>query len=79
MNLGIGMPESVSAVAAEEGFADEITLSVECGIYGGVPMGGLKICSAHNPDCIISHVSTFDIMDACLFTDAPMGMKLEDK
>lgn len=63
MNLGIGMPESVSAVAAEEGFADEITLSVECGIYGGVPMGGLKICSAHNPDCIISHVSTFDIYD----------------
>lgn len=63
MNLGIGMPESVSAVAAEEGFSDEITLSVECGIYGGVPLGGLRICSAHNPDCIISHVSTFDIYD----------------
>lgn len=63
MNLGIGMPESVSAVAAEEGFSGEITLSVECGIYGGVPMGGLQICSAHNPDCIISHVSTFDIYD----------------
>lgn len=26
-------------------------------------MGGLQICSAHNPDCIISHVSTFDIYD----------------
>lgn len=63
MNLGIGMPESVSAMAAEEGFSGEITLSVECGIYGGVPMGGLQICSAHNPDCIISHVSTFDIYD----------------
>lgn len=63
MNLGIGMPESVSAVAAEEGFSDQITLSVECGIYGGVPLGGLRICSAHNPDCIISHVNTFDIYD----------------
>lgn len=63
VNLGIGMPESVSAVAAEEGFADQLTFSVECGIFGGVPQGGLRICCDHNPDAIISHVATFDIYD----------------
>ena len=63
VNLGIGMPESVSAVAAEEGFADKLTFSVECGIFGGVPQGGLRICCDHNPDAIISHVATFDIYD----------------
>ena len=63
VNLGIGMPESVAGVAAEEGFADTLTMSVECGIFGGVPMSGMKICSAHNPECIISQVSTFDMYD----------------
>lgn len=63
VNLGIGMPEAVSAVAAEEGFSGDITLSIECGIFGGVPLGGLRICSAHNPDAILSHVNTFDIYD----------------
>jgi propionate CoA-transferase len=63
VNLGIGVPESVSAVAAEEGFSDQLTFSVECGIFGGVPQGGLRICCDHNPDAIISHVNTFDIYD----------------
>ncbi|MDR1386997.1 MAG: malonate decarboxylase subunit alpha [Propionibacteriaceae bacterium] len=63
VNLGIGIAESVSAVAAEEGLSDDIAMSVEAGIYGGVPLGGLRICSAHNPECIISQVATFDLYD----------------
>ena len=63
VNLGIGVPETVSAVAAEEGVSDQLTFSVECGIFGGVPLGGLQICCDHNPDAIISHVNTFDIYD----------------
>ncbi|MDR0365841.1 MAG: hypothetical protein LBH68_03295 [Bifidobacteriaceae bacterium] len=63
VNLGIGIAESVSDVAAEEGVSDKISMSIEAGIYGGVPLGGLRICSAHNPECIISHVATFDIYD----------------
>ena len=63
MNLGIGIPMTVSAVAAEEGVFSDITMSVEAGIFGGVPLGGLRITCCHNPDCIISHVSTFDIYD----------------
>ncbi|MDR1513809.1 MAG: hypothetical protein LBS56_10090, partial [Propionibacteriaceae bacterium] len=63
VNLGIGIPESVSDVAAEEGVAGSLQMSIEAGIYGGVPMGGLRICCALNPECIISHVATFDIYD----------------
>ena len=63
VNLGIGMPEMVSDVAAEEGFSGDITLSIEAGIFGGVPLGGMRICNAINPDAIVSHINTFDIYD----------------
>ncbi|HEX3141857.1 MAG TPA: malonate decarboxylase subunit alpha, partial [Rhizobacter sp.] len=41
VNLGIGVPAGVSAIANEEGLGDAFELSVESGVNGGVPqMGG---------------------------------------
>ncbi|MDO5441770.1 MAG: CoA-transferase [Bacillota bacterium] len=73
VNLGIGVPEMVSDVAAEEGFADDISLSIEVGIFGGVPLGGLRICCAQNPLAIIPHVNTFDIYDGGGINVAVLG------
>lgn len=63
INLGIGVPEAVAAVAGEEGFSDKITLSIESGALGGVPTGGIAIGGSVNPESIYKQPDIFDIYD----------------
>jgi propionate CoA-transferase len=61
INLGTGIPNDVvGPIAAEEGITNDITVTVESGIYSGVPAGGIDFGIAANMDALIEHAAQFD-------------------
>lgn len=64
VNLGYGIPECVANVLREEGRAEEITLSVETGCFGGVPVGGLSFGSSINHWTAFPMATQFDFYNA---------------
>lgn len=60
-NLGVGMANGISYVALEEEFLNTFTLTVEQGLFGGLPGFGLDSGTAINPSAIVDMTSQFDL------------------
>lgn len=61
VNIGVGIPETVSKYARENGVLDKITLTVEAGGVGGFPASGKVFGAVIGADSIYDMANQFDL------------------
>ena len=73
VNLGVGMPDGVAAVADEENILSTITMSIEAGPMGGVVQKGLAFPGTENAEAFYVQTDMLNFYDGGLLDITFLG------
>lgn len=79
INVGVGMPDGIASVAAEEGWFDQINVTVEQGQIGGLPARGVIFGAAYNAVAMVEEDAQFNFYDGGGIDVAFLGMAQADR
>jgi propionate CoA-transferase len=79
VNLGVGIPSDVAAIAAEENVIHMMTMTTEIGGIGGVPASMPHFGHSYNGEAVVDHTSQFDFYDGGGVDVAFLGLAQTDK
>ena len=79
VNCGVGIPDTIGRIASEEGYYNKIYISIETGVFGGVPVYGQLFGAAINPIFLYSMANIFGLYDGGIIDVAVVGIAEVDK
>jgi propionate CoA-transferase len=78
-NFGLGMPQMVGSILAEEGLSDSLTLISESGAIGGVPAAGINFGAHYNVESLSDQGDHFNFFDGGGLEFGAFGMGEVDR
>lgn len=79
INLGVGMPETIGPISYEEGNFKDFILSMDTGVFGGIPGKNLTFGTAVYPNALYNPTTMFDVYNGGILDVAILGFGEIDK
>ena len=78
LNVGFGVAALVVNALAEQGRLDDVTLAIEQGLIGGIPVSGDLFGAARGPHVVLPSTTQFDLFSGGLLDVCALGMAQVD-